>query len=191
MFWKLLIFTWATIATDVDLVWRFEKDSGQSSLSALDAGSGKLLAETCGSIIPGDSPIDFSHLESNGQGTFTIGEKSYTVHSNSTYSGGPICNKLFNEAYTLVKCQTVSWSNPADINTNQTDCFSDSSPLALAQMEGHTNIHQRSPPEDQKKRDIRFPQSAEGNRNGKRQYCSPCFGYLDVTIDGDGMFPLY
>lgn len=64
----LVPFLVALAALEVHLVWRHEKDTSKTSLSAYSSIDGNLVAETCGSKLV---DIDFSHVDDNGVGNFT------------------------------------------------------------------------------------------------------------------------
>ncbi|RBR26133.1 uncharacterized protein FIESC28_01161 [Fusarium coffeatum] len=94
-------------SASVDVVWQYAKAS-QSSLSVYNGTS--LLAQSCSSFLSDETTsIDFSDVDENGFGNFTVGHKHYLVHSKAEYSGGPICIKKFNHEATVVECSGVNW----------------------------------------------------------------------------------
>jgi hypothetical protein len=82
-------------------------------LSVFDGS--ELVAQTCASIIAGTPhSIDFSDLDDNGSGNFSIGDAMYLAHSNPEYSQGPICTKTYNADVAVVECSDVNWTPSAD-----------------------------------------------------------------------------
>lgn len=99
---------------DIEVFWHHAKSSSQTSLSVFDGST--LVARTCSSIIAGGTPqsLDFSDLDDNGFGNFSVGDTKYLAHSNPEYSGGPICTKKYNADVAVVACSDVPWSPSAD-----------------------------------------------------------------------------
>ncbi|KAF5974755.1 hypothetical protein FBULB1_7643 [Fusarium bulbicola] len=89
------------VSADVQIVWKHAKASSQTALSVYDGST--LLAQSCSSFIS-DAPssIDFTDVDENGFGNFTVGANKYLVHSKAKYSGGPICTKKFSTEATVV-----------------------------------------------------------------------------------------
>ncbi|KAF9761351.1 hypothetical protein IL306_003848 [Fusarium sp. DS 682] len=123
---SILLFLSTALAADVQVVWRLEKDTKASSVSALGS-HGTVIAETCGSILHAKYPIDFSDVNDNGSGNFTVGDASYMIHSKPEWSGGPACSRVFNPQYTLVQCSGVSWDSADVVKDKANGCLSDSS----------------------------------------------------------------
>ncbi|KAI1044192.1 hypothetical protein LB505_008607 [Fusarium chuoi] len=96
------------VSADVQIVWKHAKASSQTALSVYDGST--LLAQSCSSFIS-DAPssIDFTDVDENGFGNFTVGAKKYLVHSKAKYSGGPICTKKFSAQATVVVCSGLDW----------------------------------------------------------------------------------
>lgn len=111
------------IGANVDMIWRHEVGSSRSSISILDPSTNKLLAQTCGDILQGDSPIDFSNVSSKGFGAFTVGTKNYTAHSLPEFSGGPTCTKIYANDFAVVDCEDVEWDPKNAVNTTNANCF--------------------------------------------------------------------
>ncbi|KAF7556449.1 hypothetical protein G7Z17_g1443 [Cylindrodendrum hubeiense] len=134
---RLAVLATAVLATEVDVVWRHEKSSGLTSLSVFSSTHGSLISETCGSIITADVPIDFSDLDDDGSGTFTVGRTKYTAHSNPEKSGGPACSKKYNGEVALLQCAGVDWAAKNISTTAVTGCFQyDDSDITFAHLEG-------------------------------------------------------
>ncbi|EPE03598.1 hypothetical protein F503_01856 [Ophiostoma piceae UAMH 11346] len=114
-------------ATDVKIAWRHDVDSEETSLGVFDAATNTLLADTCGSILHTDVPIDFTNVHINGTADlWTIGSQAHGIHSNPT-NGDPICTTKYNPQFTLVECTGVKWNTthiPESLVTEK-DCFSD------------------------------------------------------------------
>ncbi|KAF5662963.1 hypothetical protein FHETE_7708 [Fusarium heterosporum] len=103
----------SAVSADVQLVWQHAKASGQTALSAYDGSS--LVAQSCSSFISDASHnIDFSDVDENGFGNFTVGAEKYLVHSKAEYSGGPICTKKFGADATVVECSGINWKPSAE-----------------------------------------------------------------------------
>lgn len=108
---------------DIKIFWQHAKSSSQTSLSVFDGS--ELVAQTCSSIIAGTPhSIDFSDLDENGSGNFSIGDAKYLAHSNPEYSGGPICTKKYNADVAVVECSRVNWAPSADAAIEE-DCHED------------------------------------------------------------------
>ena len=105
-------------SASVDVVWQYAKVS-QTSLSVYNSTS--LIAQSCSSFLSeGSTSIDFSDIDENGFGNFTVGHNRYLVHSKAEYSGGPICAKKFNHEATVVECSGINWkpSNKVKVDHN-------------------------------------------------------------------------
>ncbi|RGP72908.1 hypothetical protein FLONG3_6546 [Fusarium longipes] len=106
------------VSADIQVIWQHAKASGQTALSVYNSST--LIAQSCSSFIDGSHNIDFSDVDENGFGNFTVGTKHYLVHSKSEYSGGPVCIKKYNPDATVVECSGLDWksSTKAKIETN-------------------------------------------------------------------------
>jgi len=115
-------------SASVDVVWKYAKAS-QTSLSVYDGTS--LLAQSCSSFLSdGSTSIDFSNVDENGFGNFTVGHNRYLVHSKAKYSGGPICTKRFNHEATVVECSGINWEPSPKVKIDQ-NCHSKEHETAL------------------------------------------------------------
>lgn len=113
-----LALTATAVSADVQIVWKHAKASSQTALSVYDGST--LLAQSCSSFIS-DAPssIDFTDVDENGFGNFTVGANKYLVHSKAKHSGGPICTKKFSAQATVVECSGLDWKpNKAKIEDN-------------------------------------------------------------------------
>ncbi|KAH6664814.1 hypothetical protein F5X68DRAFT_265849 [Plectosphaerella plurivora] len=123
----LLALAGAAAATEVTLTWAHDKGSGLSALLATKPGSSKSIAVSCSSILEGPSPVDFSQIDENGDGNFTVGAKSYLVHSEPSFSGGPSCVTVYDEIISLDQCKEVEWDIDASASSGAddvvVDCF--------------------------------------------------------------------
>lgn len=161
---------------DVQLVWRLEKDSGHCSVSALDPKKGTLLAGSCGSTLEADTPIDFSDVDKDGNGNFTVGDLTYRVHSKPEFSGGPSCSKTFNAKYSLVQCSGVEWpGTPDSAKGNATDCFKDAESQATFRALGARGLSQ----------ELHSVHRRDMHQNDERQFCS---WYTTTNLVDDGTF---
>ncbi|KAH6888424.1 hypothetical protein B0T10DRAFT_488155 [Thelonectria olida] len=166
-FHKLTPFLAAAAALEVQLVWRLEKDSGKTSLSAYSSAKGSLVAETCGSTLKADSDIDFSDVNEDGSGNFTVGDDSYRVHAKAKFSGGPACSKTFNQEFALVQCSGVEWTAKNAVQGNATHCFeNDYSSRALESIQRRGQTHEM-----------------HSRGLDERQYCT---WYTTTSLVGDG-----
>lgn len=171
---NLLVAT-TVLAEKVEVTWRLEKSSGQSSLSVFDP-NGTVVAETCGSVIGSDSPIDFSKLDDSATGSFTVDRKSYVVHSDPGQSGGPSCSRIYNPDITMVNCRDIEWSDAADTHQDkELKCFHDEkTSAAFSQLEHHTTVGRRR---------------ALMNDIMERQETGSCVsGATTMKLKGDGKF---
>ncbi|KAJ4127885.1 hypothetical protein NW768_008165 [Fusarium equiseti] len=130
------------LAADIQVVWRLEKETNASSLSAV-SDKGTVIAETCGSIIHAKHSIDFSDVDGSGTGNFSIGDASFMVHSKPEWSGGPVCSRVFNPQYTLVQCSGVDWDSKDVARSKNKDCFSSgSADRELQSLQSRSQIHE-------------------------------------------------
>lgn len=136
----VLALTVSTVSADIQIVWQHAKQSSQTSLSIFDGST--LLAQSCSNLIS-DAPhsIDFSDVNENGFGNFTIGAKKYLVHSKAQYSGGPICTKKFGADATVIECSGIDWkpSSKAKIEENCHDKDDAKSALRFLTTNGLTS----------------------------------------------------
>lgn len=132
----------AVAAVEVKVVWRHEKGTSRTSLSAYNREKGTLIAETCGSVLKADSAIDFSDVDDNGSGNFTVGDDTYKVHSKTHHSGGPECSRTFNEDYAWLQCSGFEWDSTNATQGNSSYCFENSrSHTEFRTMEGRDKGH--------------------------------------------------
>ncbi|KAH7177017.1 hypothetical protein EDB81DRAFT_752329 [Dactylonectria macrodidyma] len=110
---------------DVDLICCFEKQSNNTSLSVFDTARGDLIAETCGSFLKADIPIDFSRVDENGSGQFTIGKRRFVVHSPTRFSHRPQCSKILTSDFVVVQCSKMTWSVENYSQGDASNCFQD------------------------------------------------------------------
>lgn len=117
---------------DIKIFWQHAKSSSRTLLSVFDGS--ELVAQTCSSIIAGTPrSIDFSDLDDNGSGNFSIGDAKYLAHSNPEYSGGPICTKKYNADVAVVECSDVNWAPSADAAIEE-NCHEDENIRATIQF---------------------------------------------------------
>ncbi|KAF5668652.1 hypothetical protein FHETE_5203 [Fusarium heterosporum] len=110
----------ATATAKTHIVWEHAKSSTKTSLSVYNDHT--LLARTCSSVISSASnSIDFSDVDVNGFGNFTIGNSKYLVHSKVEFSGGPICTNKYNHEATVVECSGVEWTPGSNVKIED-DC---------------------------------------------------------------------
>ncbi|KAF5975483.1 hypothetical protein FCOIX_7669 [Fusarium coicis] len=168
---SVLFFLSTALAADVQVTWRLEKDTKASSVSAMGS-DGKVVAESCGSIIHAKYPIDFSDVDDTGTGNFTVGDASYLVHSLPEWSGGPACSRIFNPQYTLVQCSNVTWDSTDVVKEKADGCFADSA------TDGELQSLQR--------RSLSHEMHSRGGELEKRQtFCSGWFTRTTLVGDGD------
>ena len=124
----VLVVAASAASASVDVVWQYAKAS-QTSLSVYNSTS--LLAQSCSSFLSDDTTsIDFSNVDENGFGNFTVGYNRYLVHSKAEYSGGPICTKKFNHEATVVECSGINWEPSPKVKIDQ-NCHSKEHETAL------------------------------------------------------------
>ncbi|KAF4994522.1 hypothetical protein FGRMN_5731 [Fusarium graminum] len=123
----------SVVSADVQLVWQHAKASGQTALSAYDGSS--LLAQSCSSFISDAShSIDFSDVDENGFGNFTVGADKYLVHSKAETSGGPICTKKYGADATVVECSGINWKPSAEAKIEKECHANDEADSALRSL---------------------------------------------------------
>ena len=153
-------------SASVGVVWQYAKTS-QTSLSVYNGTS--LLAQSCSSFLSdGSTGIDFSDVDENGFGNFTVGHNRYVVHSKAQYSGGPICTKKFNHEATVVECSGINWKP---------------SPKVKVEQNCHSKEHENT---------LRFLNSKNSKPFAKReakearQIIPGCYVSTTTTLVGDG-----
>ncbi|KAF2818344.1 hypothetical protein CC86DRAFT_433620 [Ophiobolus disseminans] len=109
----------SAIAADVSIVWRHEKPSGSTSLTIHASPSKSIIAEICGNSI---GAVDFSRVDEHGAGSFTIGDKTFAVASQS--QDGVSCTRMYNGVVAVVECSNVKLDVPVDSPVSA-DCFTD------------------------------------------------------------------
>ena len=117
----LSAFAALTAAADVELEWMHDKTTGKTTLGVFDIEDGELLAKSCGSVLKAAKTIDFSKTDENGNGSFTVGDKSYTVHELSDISGGIFCSKKWHDSVAIVECEGFQWE-ATDVDAIDNDC---------------------------------------------------------------------
>ncbi|KAH7128026.1 hypothetical protein B0J13DRAFT_646174 [Dactylonectria estremocensis] len=110
---------------DVELLWRFETRSNNTSLSVYDTESGDLVAETCRSFLEGDIPVDFSHVDKDGSGNFTVGKKTFMVDCQVETSRGPKCSRRLTPSFAVVRCSNITWYAEEYSQRDRSNCFRD------------------------------------------------------------------
>ncbi|KAF9776795.1 hypothetical protein IL306_004960 [Fusarium sp. DS 682] len=131
-------------ATEVRIVWRLEKETNSTSLSAYST-NGTLIAETCNRTLGAKDSISFSEVDDDGSGNFTVGNASFLVHSKPEASGGPTCSRAFNSAYTLVQCSGLDWNPEGVVGNKTTDCFSRSTDEEFLDVQKSTQKNRLQP----------------------------------------------
>ncbi|KAG9255663.1 uncharacterized protein F5Z01DRAFT_651753 [Emericellopsis atlantica] len=165
--------------SDIEVIWRHAKSSGQNSLSVFNGTD--LIAQSCSSFIPGNPSIDFSDLDPNGFGNFSIGDDKFLAHSNPEHSGGPTCSKKYNAEAAVIECSGISWT-PSQASIEE-DCHDDAEVKAILDFFTSKNRELAEPPK--RTRDL-------GQGHGADLFprvpppppdCSPNYG---VNVVGNG-----
>ncbi|KAF4947800.1 hypothetical protein FGADI_10133 [Fusarium gaditjirri] len=112
----------AASATDVRLIFIRNKETNTSSLIAYGA-SGDLITRICGTTIEAKESVDFSKINDNGVGNFTVGSTSFSVNSDPKFSGGPSCSTDFDHPYTAIQCSGVKWDLEGLVKQDAEGCF--------------------------------------------------------------------
>ncbi|EAT81080.2 hypothetical protein SNOG_11372 [Parastagonospora nodorum SN15] len=110
-------FATLVFAKEVFVTYRYERSSGRTALEIQGADKA-VLAESCSSKI---GSLDFSNLEQDGRGFFTVGDKKFEVLSNP--EDGPVCTRIYDEAIAVVECTGVDYDVPESAATSAEDCF--------------------------------------------------------------------
>ncbi|KLO91508.1 uncharacterized protein LW93_8756 [Fusarium fujikuroi] len=109
-------------AADVRIHFIHHRETNASSLIAYST-SGDLITRICGTTIKAKESVDFSNINENGVGNFTVGSTSFFVHSDPKYSGGPSCSTDFDHAYTAIQCSGVKWDLEGVVRQDPKSCF--------------------------------------------------------------------
>jgi hypothetical protein len=119
MLLKLFALAASVAAKEVSVVWRHEKPSASTSLTVFPAtGMDTVLAEACGNTL---GSLDFSRVDENGAGNFTVGDDVFDVFSEPT-EGMPRCTRVYNDMIAIVECTGVFFDVPVGV-TETGDCF--------------------------------------------------------------------
>jgi hypothetical protein len=110
-------------ATEIELTWLLQKQTNSSSLTAY-LTDGTSIAEKCGRTIEAKNTIDFSEVDGNGVGNFTVGNASFFIHNKPELSGGPSCSTFSNHLHTLIRCLGVNWDPEGVAKSDGPECFS-------------------------------------------------------------------
>ncbi len=99
---------------DIKVVWHHAKAVRETSLSVFNGST--LIAQACSSSIAAGTPhsLDFSDLDDNGSGNFSVGATKYLAHYVPAYSGGPVCSRKYSVDVAVVECSGVNWTPLAD-----------------------------------------------------------------------------
>lgn len=167
-------------AAEVNIAWRHDRNSDESSIGVFDASTKVLLADSCGTVVQADVPIDFSHVHLNGtSGYWSVGKEQYSIHSKP--ESGPACTQKFNSDFVLIECTGVDWtpsSIPASL-ASEKECFSDvNMGHHFRRMEGR--VTRRAPVEE---RTVSVPKSPKWS---KRQGTGTCQSQTTKELAGDG-----
>lgn len=85
-----------------------------SNITVQVLSNGSLVGQSCSSSLSSGSfeklPIVFD-VDERGSGNVTVGDSTYMIHENATYSGGIVCGRMFNRAEAAVSCTVAV---PAD-----------------------------------------------------------------------------
>ncbi|KAH3904290.1 hypothetical protein HBI56_008770 [Parastagonospora nodorum] len=118
MLFGVLAFVGSAIAANVDVIWQHEKPSGATSLTLYPAnGNDTVLAQSCGNSI---ESLTF-HVDENGDGNFTVGDKTYEIVSNS--EDGVSCVRKFSNLVATVECSNVALDVQEPGKVSSEDCF--------------------------------------------------------------------
>lgn len=109
-------------AADVRIHFIHHRETNASSLIAYST-SGDLITRICGTTIKAKESVDFSNINENGVGNFTVGSTSFFAHSDPKYSGGPSCSTDFDHAYTAIQCSGVKWDLEGVVKQDPKSCF--------------------------------------------------------------------
>ncbi|KPM37924.1 hypothetical protein AK830_g8633 [Neonectria ditissima] len=173
----------AVAAVEVKVIWRHEKSTNRTSLSAYNREKGSLIAETCGSFLDGDSPIDFSNVDEHGSGNFTVGDDTYKVHSKARHSGGPECSRSFNKDHAWLQCSGFEWDSTNATQGNNSYCFENSrSHTVFRTLEGRDKDHGEKATRG---RGLVEPRS-EGEKSMDKRLGGTCVSGRTTKLVGDG-----
>jgi hypothetical protein len=178
------LFTLPTLAIlgatkEIFVTYRHEQSSGKTALEIQDAtGNKAVLAESCS---PKIGSLDFSSLEQDGSGFFTVDNKKFEVLSKP--GEGPVCTRIYDDAIVIVECTGVDYDIPEGAATSAEDCFAhEDNKAAFRSLKSRSeNLHRAGPaaPAEQPT----MP-SFHSRILGSRQAC--LFTNHNVKLVGDG-----
>ena len=171
----LIAFAASALANEVSVTWRHELSSSKTALEIRGADKA-VLAESCSSKI---GTLDFSDVDEQGGGYFTVGDKKYQVLSQP--ENGPVCTRIYNGDIAVVECTGVSYEVPEGAATSAEDCFSHEENKAAFRslMSRSDGVHSASAPSKQP-----VMPSFHSRILGSRQ--TTCISNTDVTKVGNG-----
>jgi hypothetical protein len=171
----LSAFAASVLANEVFVTWRHELSSGKTALEIQGADK-TVLAESCSSKI---GSLDFSNVNEQGGGSFTVGDKKYEVLSKP--EAGPVCSRIYNGDIAVVECTGVDYDVPEGVATSAEDCFShEENKAAFRSLRSRSdNLQSASAPAEQPA----MP-SFHSRILGRRQ--TTCISNTDVVKVGDG-----
>ncbi|QKD60083.2 uncharacterized protein FOBCDRAFT_206790 [Fusarium oxysporum Fo47] len=113
-----------TSAALIRLTFTLNVEDNKSSLTVYHGIGGSLIGERCGRKYPANEAIDFSMINSSGEGNFTVGNNTYRVHQNPVFAGGPICSTEMSPPYISIHCGKLWWNiTNSTLPTVEGPCF--------------------------------------------------------------------
>ncbi|EXK79730.1 hypothetical protein FOQG_15711 [Fusarium oxysporum f. sp. raphani 54005] len=108
----------------IRLTFTLNVEDSKSSLVVYRAIGGGLIGERCGRKFPAKDTIDFSMINSSGEGNFTVGNNTYRVHQDPVFAGGPICRTEMSPPYISIHCGKLWWNiTNSTLPTMEGPCF--------------------------------------------------------------------
>jgi hypothetical protein len=168
-------FATLVFAKEVFVTYRYERSSGRTALE-IQGPDKAVLAESCSSKI---GSLDFSNLEQDGGGFFTVGDKKFEVLSNP--EDGPVCTRIYDEAIAVVECTGVDYDVPESAATSAEDCFfHEDNKAAFRTLKSRSeNLHLIGAPAEKP-----VMPSFHSRILGSRQACM--FSQYNTKLVGDG-----
>lgn len=170
----------ATALADVSVIWRHELSTGKTATEVRGADKA-LLADSCSSKI---GALDFSDVDENGGGSFTVGDKKFAVLSQPE-AGHPVCTRIYNGDIAVVECTGVDYSVPAGTATSADDCFKhEANKMAFRSLSTRSGDVQNAGQQSEQPSNQPSMPSFHSRILGTRQ--TACISNTDVTLVGNG-----
>ncbi|KAJ5833972.1 hypothetical protein N7474_002283 [Penicillium riverlandense] len=112
----------------ITVLYRWEKEANEHGIAAFGEFD-TLIGHSCSKVLNTGSfataPISFNLTKDNGAGFITVDGSEHMIHTNSQYSNGPTCTRVYNQAMVELDCQVTlpSGFQGVPLSANEVSCF--------------------------------------------------------------------